>query len=258
MISYNANMIYNTIIGISFALFMTILGSSLVFFFKKEIGKNLNTVFYGLSAGIMFAATIWSLIIPAIDASQSYNKLKFLPAVVGIILGALFIVLLDFLAQKTQKNSKKLSKHTKLFIAVTIHNIPEGLAVGFAFGIALANNNQALCLSALSLAIGMGIQNFPEGSAISLPLKQKMGRFKAFLFGVLSAIVEPIASIIGLFLAFSLQGLFPYVLGFAAGTMLYVLIEELLPEARLNGQNSLGTWSFIAGFCLMMILDIVF
>ena len=252
-------MICYTILGISFALIMTILGSSLVFFFKKPISKKLNTIFYGLSAGIMFAATIWSLIIPSIEASQSYGDFKFVPAVLGIILGALFIVFLDIISQKLSKNQNGLSKNTKLFIAVTVHNIPEGLAVGFAFGIAISSGSMPLCLSALSLAIGMGIQNFPEGSAISLPMKDSLNsRFKAFMFGVLSAVVEPIASVLGLFLAFSLQGLFPYVLGFAGGTMIYVIIEELLPEASLDSQNNLGTWSFIIGFCLMMILDIVF
>ncbi|MGN1208348.1 MAG: ZIP family metal transporter [Christensenellales bacterium] len=247
------------IIGISFALVMTILGSALVFFFKKPISDKINTIFYGLSAGIMLAATIWSLIIPSIEASSNYGNFKFVPAVVGIVLGAFFIILLDFVATKIKKTEKGLSRNMKLFIAVTVHNIPEGLAVGFAFGIAICNQSMPLCLSAFSLAIGIGIQNFPEGTAISLPMKATYNSaFKGFMFGIYSAVVEPIASIIGLFLAYTLSSIYSYILAFAAGTMIYVLIEEILPQANLSGYNKWGTWSFIVGFCIMMILDVVF
>ncbi len=257
-------MITYTLIGVFFAFIMTMLGASLVFFFKNPISKKLNVIFYGLSGGIMMAATIWSLIIPSIEASTNYGVFSFVPAVIGIILGALFIVLLDYLTIKLKKNKKGkrklgLSKNMKLFIAVTVHNIPEGLAVGFAFGIALQSNSMELCMSALSLAIGMGLQNFPEGAAISLPMEAKFNsRFKAFMFGFYSAVVEPIASVIGIFLAKYLSGIYGYILGFSAGAMLYVLIEELLPEAKLNGKSKLGTWCFIIGFCFMMILDVVF
>lgn len=205
------------------------------------------------------ASTVWSLIIPSINASENYGKFSFVPALVGIILGALFIVLLDFITVKLKKHKNGLSKNMKLFIAVTVHNIPEGLAVGFAFGIAIHSGSMALCMSALSLAIGMGLQNFPEGAAISLPMKAKYNsRFKAFMFGFYSAVVEPIASVIGILLAKTLSGLYGYILGFSAGAMLYVLIEELLPEAKLDGKSKLGTWCFIIGFCFMMILDVVF
>ncbi len=252
-------MIIYTLIGVLFAFVMTLLGASLVFFFKNPISKKLNVIFYGLSGGVMMASTVWSLIIPSINASENYGKFSFVPALVGIILGALFIVLLDFLTVKLKKQKNGLSKNMKLFIAVTVHNIPEGLAVGFAFGIAIFSNSMALCMSALSLAIGMGLQNFPEGAAISLPMKAKYNsRFKAFLFGFYSAVVEPIASVIGIFLAKTLSGLYGYILGFSAGAMLYVLIEELLPEAKLDGKSKLGTWCFIIGFCIMMILDVVF
>ena len=252
-------MITYTIIGILFAFVMTLLGSSLVFFFKKPINSKLNTIFYGLSAGIMLAATIWSLILPSLSASENYGSLKFIPAVVGIILGALSIVALDLMACKIKKSPNGLSRNMKVFVAVTVHNIPEGLAVGFAFGVAYFSNSMPLCLSALSLAIGMGIQNFPEGAAISLPMKETYNsRFKAFMFGFYSAVVEPIASIIGFFLALTLQSIYAYILGFAAGAMIYVIIEEMLPEANLNGFNKWGTWSFIIGFCLMLVLDVAF
>lgn len=252
-------MIYYAIFGIAFAFLMTVLGSSLVFFFKKPISTKLNIIFYGLSAGIMLAATIWSLIIPSINASENYGDFKFVPAVVGIIIGALFIILLDFIATKIKKSESGLSKNMKIFIAVTVHNIPEGLAIGFAFGIALQSSSMALCMSALSLAIGIGIQNFPEGSAISLPMKSTYNnRFKAFMFGFYSAVVEPIASVLGLLLAYYLSPIYAYILSFAAGAMIYVIIKELLPEANLSSYNQWGTWSFIIGFCLMMILDVVF
>jgi len=242
-----------------FAFVLTILGASFVFFFKKGISKKLSVIFYGLSCGIMMAATIWSLIIPSLEAAQNYGILKFLPAVVGIILGSIFIVFLDFLVKKIKKKKRGLSKTMKLFFAVTIHNIPEGLAVGFAFGVAIFSNSMELCMSALSLAIGMGLQNFPEGMAISLPMQSKYNnRFKAFMFGFYSAVVEPIASVIGIFLAKFLSNIYSYMLGFAAGAMIYVIIEELLPEAKLSAKSKVGTWCFIIGFLVMMILDIVF
>ena len=252
-------MILRTILGIAFAFIMTMMGSALVFFFKKDINSKLKTVFYGLSAGIMLAATIWSLILPIINNSTNLGNFSFLPAVLGILIGAGFIALLDLFA-KTQENGEVINnKNLKFFIAVTIHNIPEGLAVGFAFGVALQAQSMALCMSALSLAIGMGLQNFPEGAAVSLPFKSTFkSNGKAFLYGFYSAIVEPIASVLGIFLAMQLSSILSYILAFAAGAMLYVIIEELLPEANLNGYNKLGTWCFILGFLLMMVLDVVF
>jgi len=252
-------MILRTIIGVSFAFLMTMLGSSLVFFFKKDINTKLKTIFYGLSAGIMFAATIWSLIMPSINNSTHLGKFSFLPAVIGILAGSGFIAILDFIVKPKCNGGFESNKNLKLFLAVTIHNIPEGLAVGFAFGVALKAQNMALCMSALSLAIGMGLQNFPEGAAISLPLKIAFkSRGKAFLYGFYSAVVEPLASILGIFLAMQLSSVLSYILAFAAGAMLYVIIEELLPEANLNGYNKLGTWCFIIGFLIMMVMDVVF
>lgn len=252
-------MISYAIIGISFAFCMTVLGSSLVFFFKKPIGERMSRIFYGLSAGIMLSATFWSLLIPSINYSESLGRLKFLPSVIGIVLGALFIFLLDLFMKKFNKSKNaERNKNFKFFMAVTIHNIPEGLAVGFAFGIGIWCNDLALCLSALTLSIGIGLQNFPEGLAISLPMRKILDSCqKAFWYGVLSAVVEPISSIIGIFLAFSLSSILSYILAFAGGAMLYVLVEELLPEVTQNEEKK-GTWWFVIGFCLMMILDITF
>lgn len=244
-------------IGIIFAFLTTVIGSSLVLFFKNEINNKISTIFNGLSAGIMLSATFFSLILPSINNSEHLGKFSFLPAVFGIVMGSIFIVLLDLIIKKV--NKKGLNKGIKLFLAVTIHNIPEGLAVGFAFGVAFHSGNMALCYSALSLAIGIGLQNFPEGTAIVLPLKTLYNsRFKAFWFGFISAVVELISAVIGILLALSLSGVLSYILAFAAGAMLYVIVEELLPEANLSGYNSLGTWSFIIGFILMMILDVAF
>lgn len=250
-------MVIYTIIGITFCFLMSSIGSSLVFFFKNDFNNKLNNIFNALSAGIMISATFFSLILPAIESSESLGNFSFVPAVVGIIIGSLFIVLLDFIAKKINKNGMK--KGTKIFLAVTLHNIPEGLAVGFAFGVAIFSNNMALCYSALSLAIGIGLQNFPEGTAMTLPLKTMFkSRTKAFGYGVLSAFIEAVAAIVGIFLAFTLSSILGYILGFAAGAMLYVLIEELLPEANLNENNKLGIWCFIIGFIIMMILDLAF
>lgn len=252
-------MILQTIIGITFAFLMTMLGSSLVFFFKKDINSKLNTIFYGLSAGIMLAATVWSLIIPSINNSQSLGDFSFVPAVIGIIVGAGFIALLDLISKASKKTESGLKKDLKIFLAVTIHNIPEGLAVGFAFGVALHFGDAVMCASALSLAIGMGLQNFPEGLATTLPLKSTFkSRGKAFLYGFISAVVEPISSVIGVFLAYQLSSVLNYILAFAGGAMIYVIVEELLPEANQNGHNKLGTWCFIFGFLIMMVLDVVF
>lgn len=257
--TYNANMILYTVLGIGFAFLMTVLGAGLVFFFKKEISEKVSLIFYGLSAGIMLSATFWSLLVPSIDYSENLGSLKFLPSIIGIILGALFIWLLDIFMKKFNKNQNvQKSKNFKFFLAVTIHNIPEGLAVGFAFGVAIWGNNLSLCLSALSLSIGIGLQNFPEGLAISLPLRKSLNSTKkAFLYGVLSAVVEPIASIVGIFLAYTLSSVLSYILAFAGGAMIYVLIEELIPEVVVSNEKK-GTWWFIIGFCLMMILDIAF
>lgn len=252
-------------VGIGFIFFMTALGSALVFFFKKEISPKVNTLFLGFASGIMVAASVWSLLIPALeDAAESWGSWSFVPAAAGFLLGGLFLVLLDKLVPHFHSGTNEeegprtsLKKSTKLFLAVTIHNIPEGLAVGFAFGGALAGGESAGILAALGLALGIGIQNFPEGAAVSLPMKTVTGsRGKAFLYGMGSGAVEPLAAVIGLLLASALTSIMPWLLSFAAGAMIFVVVEDLIPDAKLAEHPHLGTWGAMAGFALMMILDV--
>lgn len=252
------------VIGMISIFLATTLGASLVYLFKKEISSKANTVFLGFASGIMISASIWSLLMPAIDQSEDLGKLQLLPAVIGFILGGVFLVVLDKVVPHIHHSTDEeegiknhLSKPMKLFLAVTIHNIPEGLAVGFAFGAANMINTEAAILSALGLTIGIAVQNFPEGAALSLPMKSETGsKNKAFLFGALSGIVEPIAAIIGFFLASYITPLQPWLLSFAAGAMIFVVVEDLIPEAKLEENPHLATWSFMAGFIVMMILDI--
>lgn len=252
------------ILGFSIIFLSTTLGSSLVYFFKKDISPKLNTLFLGFASGIMIAASIWSLLIPALEGAESYGKLSFLPVAIGFIVGGLFLVLLDkvvphFHSGTNEEEGPKtsLKKSTKLFLAVTLHNIPEGLAVGFAFGAAAISGETGAYFSALGLAIGMAIQNFPEGTAIALPLKTATGSSnKAFLFGMGSGIVEPIAALLGFFLASHLLVLQPWLLAFAAGAMIFVVAEDLIPDAKLESNPHLGTWALMAGFVIMMILDV--
>ena len=252
-------------VGIGFIFLMTALGSALVFFFKKEISPKVNTLFLGFASGIMVAASVWSLLIPALeDAAESWGSWSFVPAAAGFLLGGLFLVLLDKLVPHVHSGTNEeegprtsLKKSTKLFLAVTIHNIPEGLAVGFAFGGALAGGESAGILAALGLALGIGIQNFPEGAAVSLPMKTVTGSSgKAFLYGLGSGTVEPLAAVIGLLLASALTSIMPWLLSFAAGAMIFVVVEDLIPDAKLAEHPHLGTWGAMAGFALMMILDV--
>lgn len=251
-----------TIIGVSFIFLMTTLGSAIVFLFKKNISDKINSLFLGFASGLMIAASVWSLIIPSINQSEYLGNLSFLPATIGIILGCIFLVLMDKLLPKMlnkngNENQNTLKKSTKLFLAVTLHNLPEGLAVGLAFGNAFITSETSAFYSALWLAIGIGIQNFPEGAAISLPMKEELGsKKKAFLYGTLSGIVEPLMALIGIWLSTSLSHLMPWFLAFSAGAMLFVVAEELLPDAKSAYPTNIGTWGFIIGFVLMMILDV--
>ncbi|MCB9498758.1 MAG: ZIP family metal transporter [Bacillales bacterium] len=253
-----------TILGIAFIFIMTTLGSALIYVFRKKISEKTNTIFLGFASGIMIAASIWSLIIPSIEESSSLGSFAFVPAAVGIILGALFLVLLDKVVPHMHGGTKliegpnvSIKKTTKLFLAITIHNIPEGLAVGFAFGVAFSIGTDLAYISALGLALGIGIQNFPEGAAVSLPMYTETGsKNKSFLYGTLSGAVEPIFAVLGFFLAAKIEMLQPWLLSFAAGAMLFVVIEDLLPDARIDEHPHLGTWSMIAGFIVMMILDV--
>ena len=250
-----------TIFGIAFIFIMTMLGATLVYFLRNRQSNKFNAIFLGCASGVMIAASIWSLILPAVDLSYGLGKLKFLPAMIGLLLGGLFLIFLDKISKQPQVDLQNSfysqNKIKKLFFAVTIHNIPEGLAVGFAFGGASLIDTQAAFISALGLAIGIGIQNFPEGAAVAVPITAATGnKNKGFLFGVISGIVEPIFAVAGYFLASCLQKLQPWILSFAAGAMLFVVADDLIPEAKRYENSSLGTYGFIIGFIIMMILDV--
>ena len=249
-----------TILGAIFIFFMTCLGASLVFLFKKEVSQKIYSLFLGFASGLMVAASIWSLIIPAIERSADFGNFSFVPASVGIILGVGFLILLDVLLPKilNRKNNKgkTLTKSSKLFLAVTLHNIPEGLAVGLAYGSAFLIGGNAF-YSALMLAIGIGVQNFPEGTALALPLKEEFkSKKKAFFMTCLSGAVEPLMVVVGIFLSTTIESLMPWFLSFSAGAMLYVVCEELLPDSQIASKNHIGTWGFIIGFVIMMIFDV--
>ncbi|MBO4667062.1 MAG: ZIP family metal transporter [Bacilli bacterium] len=255
------------IIGIATIFACTTLGSLLVYFFKKkEISDKLNRIFVGFAAGVMFSASFFSLIKPALETNITYMPI-WLVVGISVILGAGFLWLIDKLVPHFHVSENKdegiksrgLSKTSKMFLAVTIHNIPEGLSVGVAFGVALSNGgNHALIIGALLLAIGIGIQNIPEGAVVALPIKGETGSStKAFLFGMFSGAVEPIAAVIGLFLAMRIQAIMPWSLAFAAGCMIYVVAEEMVPEMKGEGHDHFGVWSFILGFVIMMVLDCI-
>lgn len=250
------------ILGIGFMFLMSVLGGGVVFLFKKDLSGKANSIFLGFASGIMISSSIWSLLVPSIEGSTSLGKFNFLPAAVGIILGTLFLVIMDKYLPRilNKRNSQReFSKTSKLFLAVTVHNIPEGLAAGLAIGNAFVSGGSA-GFSALWLAIGLGIQNFPESSAISLPLKEKLkSNKKAFWYSVLSGAVEPVMAVIGIFVSTALSGIMAWLLAFAAGCMLFVVAEELIPEAKLSSKESnVGSWGLIIGFVVMMILDIAF
>lgn len=253
------------IIGISLIFVCTTVGSLFVFFIKKkEISPILNRIFIGFAAGVMLSASFFSLIKPALETNITYMPI-FLLVALAVVLGAGFLWLIDKIVPHFHVSENKeeglasrgLSKTSKMFLAVTIHNVPEGLSVGIAFGVALANpGNNALLMGALLLAIGIGIQNIPEGAVVALPIKGETGSSsKAFLFGMFSGAVEPVAAVIGLFLAMQIQAIMPWALAFAAGCMIYVVAEEMIPEMKSEGHDHYGVWSFIFGFVIMMVLD---
>ena len=255
------------LIGIPLIFACTTLGALFVFFLrKKEISPRLSKIFIGFAAGVMFSASFFSLIKPALETNVNYMP-SWLIVVISIVLGAGFLWLIDKIIPHfhTSENkdeglkTKRMSKTSKMFLAVTIHNIPEGLSVGIAFGVALSqSDNHALLVGAHLLAVGIGIQNIPEGAVVSLPVKAETGSSgKAFLFGMLSGIVEPIAAVIGLFLAMQIQGIMPWALAFAAGCMIYVVAEEMIPEMTSEGHDHYGVWSFVVGFVIMLALDCI-
>ena len=247
--------IAKVVIGISFIFLMTTLGGMMVFLFKKETSQKLNKFISGFSSGIMIAASIWSLLLPAIDSSQNFGKLSFLPATIGFLIGGVVLTVIDVICRRV--NHGKMNSYNKLFFALTLHNIPEGLAVGVAFGAAFASANSSAMLLALSLALGMGIQNFPEGMAIALPVKQHTGsKFKGFLMATLSGAVEPVGAVIGFFLSASVSLVLPWVLAFAAGAMIFVVVGEMFLQNQTEEANGFYVWGTMIGFALMMALDV--
>lgn len=254
-----------TALGFVLVFIGTAAGAAVVFVFKKDISPKFNTLFLGFAAGIMIAASVWSLIIPSLEGAESYGELSWLPAAVGIVVGGVFLTVLDKIVPHIHTGTNEVegmpsnaAMSTKLFLAVTIHNIPEGLAAGVVFGAAAATGSDEAYYAALVLAIGMAVQNFPEGIAVALPLHAATGsKVKAFLYGAASGIVEPIFALVGYFLTSFVEVLQPWLLAFAAGAMLFVVAEDLIPDAKLQDNPHLGTWGVVAGFVLMMVLDVV-
>ena len=242
----------------------TIIGSGLVFFIKNKMNSKVQKVLLGFAAGVMIAASIWSLIMPAIDLSGSLGDLSFIPAAVGFLLGIGFLLALDTLIPHLHLNSDEpegvksnLKKSTMLVFAVALHNIPEGMAVGVVLAGAIYGNTTLTLAGALSLAIGIAIQNLPEGAIISMPLKEEgLSKRKSFLLGVLSGILEPIAACLTILMVQWVTPILPYILSFAAGAMIYVVVEELIPESQDGQHSNIATISLALGFVLMMILDI--
>ena len=245
-------------------MFGTILGASSVLFTRHEVSARVQNALLGFAAGVMVAASVWSLIIPAIDMSEGMGKLAWLPAAAGIVLGMLFLLALDSLVphmHPTTDNPEgirsSLGKRQMLMLAVTLHNIPEGMAVGAVVAGAMSNQMGISVAAAMALAVGMAIQNIPEGAIISLPLRADgASRRKAFGYGALSGVVEPISAIVMILLFEHISPLLPYLLAFSAGAMLYVVVEELIPETQQGQHSDTGTVAFAIGFVIMMILDV--
>ena len=251
-------------LGILIPFIGTMLGAACVFFMKKALKKQVQRALAGFAAGVMVAASIWSLLIPAIEQSKDMGVFSFFPAFVGFWIGVLFLLLLDHLiphlhvgSDEAEGPKSKLNKTTMMVLAVTLHNIPEGMAVGVMYAGFIAGNVQITAASALALSLGIAIQNFPEGAIISMPLRAEgENKKRAFLGGVLSGVVEPVGAILTMITAQFIIPVLPYLLSFAAGAMLYVVVEELIPEMSQGEHSNIGTVFFAVGFSLMMVLDV--
>ena len=251
-------------IGLMIPFLGTALGAGCVLFMKKELSVPVQRALTGFAAGVMVAASIWSLLIPAMEQSESMGKLAFLPAAAGFWFGVLFLLLLDHViphlhmnTDKSEGPKSKLAKTTMMVLAVTLHNIPEGMAVGVVYAGFLADNHTMTLGGALALSLGIAIQNFPEGAIISMPLHaQGKTKLKAFTSGVLSGVVEPVGGLLTIVAAGLLVPAMPYLLSFAAGAMLYVVVEELIPEMSSGEHSNIGVLLFSFGFTLMMALDV--
>ena len=250
--------------GIIIPFIGTALGSGCVLFMKKGLHNSVQRILTGFAAGVMVAASVWSLIIPAMDQAEHMGKWSFVPVVVGVWLGILFLLVLDRIIPHLHQNCDEpegprsnLKKTTMLVLAVTLHNIPEGMAVGVLFAGWLAGGDTIAMSGALALSVGIAIQNFPEGAIISMPLHgEGMGKGKSFLYGALSGIVEPVAAGLTILAAPLIVPVLPYLLSFAAGAMIYVVVEELIPEMSAGEHSNLGTLAFALGFTVMLTLDV--
>lgn len=256
----------NTMIGVLIPLMGTTLGAACVFIMKKEINALVNKGLLGFASGVMIAASVWSLIIPAINMNSNMGKLAFAPAAIGILVGIGFMLILDMIIPHLHYNndkpeglkSKKIKKTTMLVLAVALHNIPEGMAVGAIFAGVISQESTITMAGAFVLSIGIAIQNFPEGAIISMPLRSEgVSKSKSFFYGFLSGVVEPIGAVLTILFSTTIQPLMPYLLSFAAGAMIYVVVEELIPEASAGEHSNIGTIGFSVGFVIMMILDVV-
>ena len=253
------------IIGLTVPFLGTALGASTVLFMKKAMEGSMQKLLVGFAAGVMVAASVWSLLIPSMEMTGREGFMSVLPAVIGFVLGIGFLLSLDMIIphqhideEHSEGPKSSLSKTTKLVLAITLHNIPEGMAVGVAFAAAAAANGMFSTAGAMALAIGMAIQNFPEGAIVSMPLRSAgNSRRRSFWLGVLSGVVEPVALMLTLLLTDLVLPVLPYLLAFSAGAMMYVVVEELIPETQSGNHSNLGTIGFALGFILMMILDVV-
>ena len=250
--------------GIIIPFLGTSAGAACVFFMKKNMSEQLSRILTGVAAGVMVAASVWSLLIPAMEQSDGMGRLAFIPAVTGFWGGILFLLLLDHVIPHLHQRSNsvegpksRLQRTTMMVLAVTLHNIPEGMAVGVVYAGYLAGDRNISAMAALALSLGIAIQNFPEGAIISMPLRAEgMKRGKAFRGGVLSGIVEPIGAVLTILAAGVAIPALPYLLSFAAGAMLYVVVEELIPEMSQGKHSNIGTIFFAVGFSVMMMLDV--
>lgn len=254
----------NIFITLSIPFIGTTLGAAMVFFMKETLACKLEKALLGFASGVMIAASVWSLLIPSIDMAQAQGRIAWVPAVIGFLLGIGFLLLLDTLIPHLHLNSDqpegvpvKVSKTAMMLFAVTLHNIPEGMAVGVTIAGAMAKDAGITITGAFALSLGIAIQNFPEGAIVSMPLKSEtMGKGKAFLCGIASGAVEPVFGFLTILLAAQMTVVLPYFLSFAAGAMIYVVVEELIPEAQAGEHSNIGTIGTALGFALMMVLDV--
>ncbi len=254
----------NLIVGILIPFVGTTAGAACVFFMKNTLQAGIRRALSGFAAGVMVAASVWSLLIPAIEQSSDMGRLTFIPAVTGFLMGMAFLLLLDkliphlhYMSNTAEGMKSHLSKNSMLILAVTLHNIPEGMAIGVVYAGYLDQGTHMTAAAALALSIGIAIQNFPEGTIISMPLKSDgTGRGRAFGYGMLSGIVEPVGAMLAILGAGFVVPVLPYCLSFAAGAMLYVVVEELIPEMSQGPHSNVGTISFAIGFAIMMMLDV--